>query len=408
MSYYLGADTVLPCTSQGAILKKAYVEVNGEKIVAVGSVDSLSVEQKKALVYHENATLMPGLINAHEHLVTKSKYTSWTLDTVKNEPIAYQTLRAAKNAQGLLHDGITMIRECGCRDRTNIVISKAVKDGLVQGPDIIACGRPISMIGGHCYYYSYEVGSPEDVVAAVRTELKYGADFIKVHATGGAGTLEGSPKYAQLSYEELKAAVDEAHKEEKRVCSHAIGRQGIENSVKAGIDTIEHGQYLDEELLDAMSKAGTYYVPTLTGYIPLARNGLKLGRPAWMVEKAKILLDEHQRVMRLIKKYPEIVLGAGTDSTGEMSDEIAELIATGYSNYEGLMIATLGSARVLGVEEQVGTLAVGKRANIVIADGNLLEDISGLKRIRKVIKAGCDVQLADRGTDRSIDFLRMS
>jgi imidazolonepropionase-like amidohydrolase len=234
-------------------------------------------------------------------------------------------------------------------------------------------------------------------VAAVRTELKNGADFIKVHATGGAGTLEGSPKYAQLSYEELKAAADEAHKEDKRVCSHAIGRQGIENSIRAGIDTIEHGQYLDEQLMEMMCKGGSFYVPTLTGYIPLARNGLKLGRPAWMVEKAKVLLDEHQRVMRLVRKFPEIVLGAGTDSTGEMSDEIMELVATGYGNYEGIMMATLGSARVLGIEDRVGTLAVGKKADMLIADGNLLEDLAGLKRVKKVIKAGRDVRLADEG-----------
>jgi imidazolonepropionase-like amidohydrolase len=393
MSYFIGAETVLPCTASGAILQRAYVEVDGASIVGIGGIDSLTAGQRSALTYYENATLIPGLINAHEHLVTKSKYTPWTLDTVKNEPIAFQTLRATRNAQGLLRDGVTTIRECGCRERTNISIAKAVRDGLVQGPDVLACGKPISMIGGHCYYYSYEVGSPAEVVAAVRTELKNGADFIKVHATGGAGTLEGSPKYAQLSYEELKAAADEAHKEDKRVCSHAIGRKGIENTILAGIDTVEHGQYLDEELLELMCARGTYYVPTLTGYIPLARDGLKLGRPAWMVEKARVLLDEHQRVMQLVKKYPEIVIGAGTDSTGEMSDEIAELIATGYGNYEGLMMATLGSARVLGIEERVGTLAVGKKADIAIADGNLLGDIGGLKRIKRVLKAGRDVRL---------------
>jgi len=247
------------------------------------------------------------------------------------------------------------------------------------------------MIGGHCYYYSYEVGSPADVVAAVRTELKFGADFIKVHATGGAGTLEGSPKLAQLSYEELKAAADEAHKEEKRVCSHAIGRPGIENSIRAGIDTIEHGHYLDDELLELMCKSGSYYVPTLTGYIPLARDGLKLGRPAWMVEKAKVLLGEHQRVMQLVRKYPEIVIGAGTDSTGEMSDEITEIAATGFGNLEVLMMATLGSAKVLGIEQKVGTLAAGRKADLAVFDGDLLADLGGLKKVRKVIKAGREV-----------------
>jgi len=391
MTKFFGADLVLTCDSKEGVLKKAFVEVDGNRIVSVGSVESLSTEQKASLTYFKRATLMPGLINAHEHLVTKSKYTSWTLDMVTVEPIAFQALRALRNAQGLLCDGVTTIRECGCRERTNISIAKAVRDGLVMGPDVLACGRPISMIGGHCYYYSYEVGSPADVVAAVRTELKFGADFIKVHATGGAGTLEGSPKLAQLSYEELKAAADEAHKEEKRVCSHAIGRPGIENSIRAGIDTIEHGHYLDDELLELMCKSGSYYVPTLTGYIPLARDGLKLGRPAWMVEKAKVLLGEHQRVMQLVRKYPEIVIGAGTDSTGEMSDEITEIAATGFGNLEVLMMATLGSAKVLGIEQKVGTLAAGRKADLAVFDGDLLADLGGLKKVRKVIKAGREV-----------------
>lgn len=395
MSYFIGADTVLPCTAPSAIRKRACVEIEGASIVGIVAVDELRPEQRASLTYYENATLLPGLINAHEHLVTKSKYTPWTLETVKSEPIAFQALRATRNAQGLLRDGVTTIRECGCRERTNISIAKAVRDGLIQGPDVLACGKPISMIGGHCYYYSYEVSSPAEVVAAVRSELKHGADFIKVHATGGAGTLEGSPIYAQLSYEELKAAADEAHKEDKRVCSHAIGRPGIANSIRAGIDTIEHGHYLDEELLEMMCERGSYFVPTLTGYIPLARNGLKLGRPAWMVEKAKVLLDEHQRVMKLVKKYPEIVIAAGTDSTGEMSDEIAELAATGYGNYEVLIMATQGSAKVLGIEDRAGILAAGKKADLVVADGDLIADLGGLKRIKKVVKAGRDVRLTE-------------
>lgn len=395
MTRYFGADQVLTCESKEGVLEKGFVEVECDKIVSVGSVKALSAEQKKNLTYFEHATLMPGLINAHEHLVTKSKYTSWTLDKVTNEPIAYQTLRALRNAQGLLRDGVTTIRECGCRERTNISIAKAVRDGMVIGPDVLACGRPISMIGGHCYYYSHEVGSPADVVAAVRTELKYGADFIKVHATGGAGTLEGSPKWAQLSYEELKVAADEAHKEEKRVCSHAIGRPGIENSILAGIDTIEHGQYLDDKLLELMCKKGLYYVPTLTGYIPLARDGLKLGRPAWMVEKAKVLLSEHQRVMQLVRKYPELVIGAGTDSTGEMWEEIAEIAAVGFKNLEVLMMATLGSAKVLGIDQKVGTLSVGKKADIAVFDGDLLGNLEGLKTVRKVIKSGREVIFPD-------------
>lgn len=391
INYYIGATTLLTCAEKDQVISEGYVKIEDEKIAEVGKISDLSPDQKNKMKYYRDCTIMPGMINAHDHLVTKSKYTPWTLDTIKNEPISYQTIRAERNAKGLLRDGVTTIRECGCRERINISISKAVKNKIIAGPDIIACGRPISMIGGHCYYYSYQVSSPSEVVAAVRTELMYGADFIKVHATGGAGTMEGDPRFAQLSYDELKAAADEAHKENKRVCSHAIGRKGIENTIRAGVDTVEHGQYLDAELLEMMCERGTYYVPTLTGYIPLARKGLELGRPAWMVEKARVLLDEHQRVMELVKKYTDIIIGAGTDSTGEMSDEIEELINTGYSNYEGLMMATNGSAQVLGIYEKVGSLEKGKKADVIVADGDILKDITGLKRLKKVIKTGQEI-----------------
>ena len=131
----------------------------------------------------------------------------------------------------------------------------------------------------------------------------------------------------------------------------------------------------------------------MTGYIPLARNGLKLGRPEWMVEKAKVLLDEHQRVMSLLKKYPEIVIGAGTDSTGEMSDEIIELVsAMGCQPIEGLKIATLGSAKVLDIQERTGTLEVDKIADMIVADGNLTENLLGLKNLKLVVKSGIKVQ----------------
>jgi imidazolonepropionase-like amidohydrolase len=389
MSKCIGAATLLVCDPGGAVISEGFVKYEDELIVEVGEIKNLPPGEKEKMDYFSGATLMPGLINAHDHLVTKSKYTPWVLDAVRSEPISYQTIRALRNAQGLLKDGVTTLRECGCRDRSNISIARAVKNKLVLAPDILACGKPISMLGGHCYYYSYEVSSPAEVVAAVRGELKEGADFIKVHATGGAGTLEGDPRWAQLSVEELTAAAQEAHKENKRVCSHAIGRPGIINTLDAGIDTLEHGHYLDDELLERMCKQKTYYVPTLTGYIPLARKGLSLGRPAWQVEKARLLLEEHQRVMSLLKKYPELELGAGTDSTGEMADEIMEMaVSAGFSNAKTLIIATLGSARVLGIEEKTGTLERGKRANLIVADGNLLEDLKGLKSLKRVIKAG--------------------
>lgn len=391
MKKYIGASTLITCVSEEDTIADGYMEIADGRITAIGTLSELPEAARSKLIFYEDCTLLPGFINAHEHLVTKSKYTSWTLDKIKNESLVYQTIRAVRNAQGLLREGVTTLRECGCRERININISRAVKDNILLASDIIACGKPISIIGGHCYYYSWEISSSAEAVRAVRTEIKYGADFIKVHATGGAGTLEGDFRYSQLAFEELTAIIEEAHRHNKRVCSHAIGHEGIRNSIYADVDTVEHGHYLDDELLEEMCARNIHYVPTLTGYSSLAKNGLEMGRPRWMVEKAKTLLDAHQHVMDLIKKYPELVIAAGTDSSGSIAEEIMELHKAGFSNYQVLVFATRNAANALDVLDDCGTLEVGKKANLVVVEGNPLNNIKSVNRIKQVVKNGLNV-----------------
>ena len=299
-----------------------------------------------------------------------------------------QTLRVSRNAKGLLYEGITTIRECGGRDHINIAFSKAVKKGFAVGPDILTCGRPISITGGNSSYYSWQINGKTDAINAVRREIMAGADFIKVHATGGAGDPEGDPRYAELTLEELRTIVSESHRVNKRVASHAIGKPGIENSLKAGVDSIEHGQYLDESLLEIMAKNGTFYVPTLTGYIPLANRGLEMNRPIWMIEKAKKLLDKHQEALLMTKKYPEIVIAAGTDSSGEIVEELEEFVKIGFTPYQAIIFATKNAANVLGILDSVGTISVGKKANIIIVEGNPEKNITDLRNLREIIKSG--------------------
>jgi len=387
VKYRISATKVLTCDKK-KLNGKYYIEIENGVITKIGSLSDLSVKEQDECYHYENCTILPGLINAHEHLATKSQYTPWTLPEIKAESIPMQTLRDSKNAKGLLYDGITTIRECGGRDHININISKAVQRGFIVGPDILACGRPISIMGGHVSYYSWQINGKYEAINAVRREIMAGADFIKVHATGGAGTLEGDPKYAELTLEELKTIVNEAHRANKRVASHAIGRLGIENSLKAGVDSIEHGHYLDEPLLEIMAKNGIFYVPTLTGYIPLAKRGLEMGRPVWMVEKAKKLLDKHQEVMAMLKKYPEIVIAAGTDSSGEMWEELDEIVKVGYTPYEAIIFATKNAATVLGILDSVGTISEGKKANIIIVEGDPENKITDLRNLKEIIKSG--------------------
>lgn len=387
MRRMISAARVITCRDEN-ILNNAFIDIDDGTIKRVGFITNLTEEEKNTCVHYEDCTILPGLINAHEHLVTKTRITPGIFNDIKTEAVQLQILRAAKNANALLREGITTIRECGSREHININISKGIKSGFLLGPDILACGRPISITGGHCSYYSWQVNSIEDVVRAVRTELMSGADFIKVHATGGAGSLEGDPRLPELTFEELMAAVGEAHRAGKRVVSHAIGRAGIANSILAGVDSLEHGHYLDEQLLDLMAKNKTFYVPTLSGYVPLAMRGLEMGRPKWMVEKAKRLVDKHREAIEKVRKYPEIIVAAGTDSSGEMVEELELLISNGYNALEAIIFATRNAALTLGIEERVGTLDEGKQADILIVKGCPTENISYLRQIAEVIKKG--------------------
>jgi imidazolonepropionase-like amidohydrolase len=388
MSFILSAPKILGTDSKAAVIENGFIEIEDARIKRVGMVASLSDTERAGMRHYDGCTILPGLINAHEHLATKTRITPGIFGDITTEPIQLQMLRAAKNAKALLLEGITTIRECGAREHLNLFISKGVQKGFIEGPDIVACGQPISITGGHCHYYSWQINSPYEGVRAVRTELMAGADFIKVHATGGAGTLEGDPKLAELTLEELKAIVEDSHRAGKRVASHAIGRPGIENSLRAGVDTLEHGHYLDEALLDLMARNGTFFVPTLSGYVPLAEHGLKMGRPAWMVEKARRLVDAHRQAMAKTRAYKEIVIAAGTDSSGELVEELELLISCGYPVEDAIKFATINAAKTLGIEASTGTLEEGKDANVLVVKGDPLADIRNLRLVADVIKRG--------------------
>lgn len=391
MRFLISADRIITCDG-AKVVENGFVEIVDSQISRIGSVRELTPEDQAQCNSYRGCSILPGLINAHEHLVTKTRITPGIFEHIKVEPIQLQMLRAAKNAKALLEEGVTTIRECGSREHVNLFIAKGIRNGFITGPEVIACGRPISITGGHCYYYSWQVNCPEDAVKAVRTELMAGADFIKVHATGGAGTLEGSPLYAELTLPELTAAVKEAHRAGKRVVSHAIGRPGIENSLLAGVDSLEHGHYLDEPLLEMMVKAGTYYVPTLAGYVPLAERGLQQGRPAWMVEKAKRLVDKHREAIEKVRRYPEIIVAAGTDSSGEMAEEIELLAQNGYTAGQALICATRNSALALGIGDRVGSIQAKKQADLLVVAGNPLEKLASLRNVVETIKAGKPVK----------------
>ena len=291
-----------------------------------------------------------------------------------------------------LRDGVTAIRDLGGVEHVDLALKWMVESGLVAGPRIRAAGRGICMTGGHGYPSAMEADGPDEVRRAARLQLKAGADVIKLIATGGIltkGTQPGSP---QLTREEMAAAVEEAHKAGRTAAAHAEGREGIRNAILAGVDSIEHGYELDDEIIELMLERGTYYCPTLTCDMRIAESGSDLGIPADSVEKMKRWIDHllssfqraHQAGVRI---------AAGNDAfadwvtIGDMASEIAAMTQYGMDAHDALIAATANAAKLLQLPDE-GTVESGKQANLVVLDGDPLADISAVGQVIAVMKDG--------------------
>lgn len=372
----------------GARLKSnASVKIEGPLITDVGNDFAYRVPQNARILDMKGLFLMPGLINAHEHLATKVRITQGSIEGILQEPIQVYALRAATNAYKLLLQGITTIRECGSRAHTNIHIRDAINSGITVGPRIITCGCPIAITGGHVYAYSREADGPYEIRKGVREQIKVGADFIKVHASAGAGDKAGNPVDPQFSLDELKVIVEEAGYTKRKVAAHAIGRQAIKNIVEAGVSTLEHGHFLDKGLAKQMVERGIYYIPTLSGY-SVSKSGMSTAnRPAWSIEKAKGIEQFHISAFRVAAEAG-VRIAAGTDSYGDLIEELELMADLGFSRKEALIAATATAAEALGVGNIAGTVEPGKQADLIAVDGNPLNDLLDLKKIKFVVKSG--------------------
>ena len=267
-----------------------------------------------------------------------------------------------------------------------------IDQGIIAGPRMRAAGRAICMTGGHGYRNGIEVDGADEARKAARLQLKAGADVIKVMATGGVLTPGTQPGSSQLTQEEMAAAVDEAHKAGRTAVAHAEGREGIYNAILAGVDSIEHGYELDDEIIELMLKHGTFLCPTLTCDIRIAEHGSEFGISADSVDKMKRwldhLLDSFQRAHRA-----GVRVAAGNDaiaewiSVGDIASEIAAMVQYGMDAHDALIAATANAAQLLQLTDE-GVVVSGKRANLVILDGNPLVDIKALQKVVAVMKDG--------------------
>lgn len=371
----------------------AVVVVQRGRILAAGA--KALVPSGARVVDLSKATVLPGFIDAHVHLTGRyvGEGDNWEDARVRDLP-QEDAIRGARNARLTLEAGFTTVRNVGARAWSDIALRNMIREGVVPGPRILAAGYGIGITGGHCDTNGYIPGvadrgpeegiadGREEILKAVRVQIKRGADWIKFCATGGV-LSEGDPVGAQqYSAEEMKALVEEARLAGRRVAAHAHGTEGIKAALRAGVASIEHGSLLDEEAIEAFRQTGAYLVPTLMAHEAVeeaAKSGVLKGQRA---EKALFIAPRaRESFRRAVAAGVKVALGtdAGVFPHGRNAREFELMVRNGMKPMEAILAGTRNAAELLGVDGDVGTIEPGKVADLVAVEGNPLEDIRVLQ-----------------------------
>lgn len=339
--------------------------------------------------------IIPGLIDCHVHLMRDGSPDPDSI--LKNDPVELVALKALHSAQRHLAIGITTVRDNGSIGLSVLSAKKAIQMGLFQGPRILTSGSPLIMTGGHFHVGGIEVDGIDEVTKAARNAFKKGVDFVKVFATGGIYSQGENPGSSQFSVDELKAAVEVARKRNRKVVSHAQGREGIMNSLIAGVDSIEHAIYADEECLEKFVDQGTYLVPTMKTMVVIAE-GEKIGVPSFAVEKAKEIIKIHFAMLQKAIQYGvKVVTGTDSCSPGNPPenyfDELKIMQDAGMSEMQVIQASTSIAADALGLGQSVGRLTKGAKADFLILNDNPLEDLNHLRAVKRIFQSGKEISL---------------
>lgn len=383
----------------GAVVSPAVVVVRGNKIESVGGAAPAGAQ----IIDLGDVTLLPGLIDAHTHALLQGDITAEDYDKqLFHESLPYRALRATKALKIALDHGFTTIRDVETEGAmyTDVDLKRAVNNGVIAGPRMVVSTRAMSVTGGYGPSgYSPEVTYPrgvqivdgvESARKAVREQIGNGADWIKVYAdrsyfVAKDGSLSSIPTF---TLDEMKAIVDEAHRLRHKVAAHAMARPGIENALTAGVDSIEHGVAIPDDLVDMMVAKGTYLCPTLTVTEYVAPGRAAAGAPIWVK-----MLDYHRdSFRRAVKKGVKVALG--TDAGGFAWDEINEakefdyMVRYGMTPMQSILAGTRVAAELLDMGDRIGTVEAGKLADLVAVPGDPLKDITAMERVSFVMKDG--------------------
>ena len=357
-------------------------------ITAVG--ENIPCPERAEVVDFNGYTVSPGIFNCHTHICMDEKSDPTDLSSAD----ARMTMKAIETCRTFIEHGVTFIRDVGASNYIDIAIRDAVKKGApFVSPEMVVSGKCICMTGGHGWTSGREADGPDDCRKAAREQLRAGADWVKVMATGGVLTKGVEPGSPQLSEEELRAAIEEAHKAGAKTCTHAQGMTGIKNALRAGIDSIEHGFYMDDWCFDWMKEHGTYYVPTLGAMYWIYVNGTEAGIADYAVRKVNAAFDAHKQTFyNAYKAGVKIALGTdvGTPFNGpeKTAYEMVLMEQAGMDPWDAIKTGTINAAELLDVKDTHGSIEVGKRANFTVYGGNPIEDMNHVMDCRMTVMGG--------------------
>ena len=397
------AGTLIDGTG-AAPVRNAVILVQGDRITAVGA--NVQIPSGATVIDLSAATVLPGFIDAHVHLASHTIGDGDWQHAGLTEMPSQLALLGAAHAHQTLEAGFTTVRVVGTGNFSDVALRNAVNAGWILGPRILAAGVSFGIRGGHCdgtnglqpWALGHEAGveagvadGVEEARNAVRYAVKYGADVIKICATGGVLSLTDSVGVQQYTEEEMRAIVETATQLDRRVAAHAHGTAGIKAAVRAGVTSIEHGSILDAEAVALMKQKGTWLVPTLLAGFTVESLATAGRLPAPIAAKALAIAPRMHNSFKLaVDGGVRIALGtdAGVSKHGTNAREFALMVRYGMTPMQAIVAGTSGGATLLGLEREIGTIAVGKRADMVAVPGNPLDSIQVLQRVSFVMKDG--------------------
>ncbi len=398
----------------GELITGKAILVEGGRIARIASAP-VPAEAGDELIDLRSYTVLPGLFDMHTHLAVEADRLydagSFTENDIRWE------LRAVKNARATLMAGFTSVRELGGTYFGDTSLRDAINDGDIVGPRIAACGMQMSITGGHAdagASFSSDLDitgrgvadGVEGVQKKVREIIKFGADVINVMASGGVTSPKDDPTAAAYSLQELKAIVDDAHRLGHKVAAHAHSTQGIMFAVEAGVDSIEHGSYIDDAGIALMKKQGTYLVPTLYLHRYALENLDHLPWPEAVKQHERAMIPViRQNIRHAVESGVKIAFG--TDAAmfphGLNAREFSELIAVGLTPLQAIQAATINAADLMGWSKDAGTIEPGKFADLIAVKGNPLQNVSTLEDVKFVMKAGVVYRGPEQSPAKSSD-----